>query len=75
MAQVKIDLTYETRKSRPAWFKMIKELWKECDNVHEVPAYMINRELRKVGGRYCDASQTLIFPNEKNYTMWLLKWM
>ena len=34
----------------------------------------IKDELRKVGGRYCIGSDTIIFPNEDSYTAWILKW-
>lgn len=79
MSQIKIQLSEVWDECPLAYRNMINHLteptsdheWNEeySDNIAD-----IKRELRHSGARYCINSDTIIFPNERDYVNWLLKW-
>lgn len=79
MSQIKLSLIENFSEDRPwdqAWINML-------DNIHdqgyindwgEITDEGVKKELKKVGGRWLPSSENVIFPNEKTYALWLLKW-
>jgi len=77
MSQIKINIGDMWRYQYPsAWNKMIAHLDKDenYDDTHSITAAALRRELKKSGARWLDESETIVFPSEKNYAHWLLRW-
>ena len=77
MSQIKIPLPDYWNECPPAWIKMIDAIDDVDANFNEwgdVTDAAIRRELKKVGARYSTSTDTIIFPSEKSYTLWLLRW-
>lgn len=76
MSQIKIPLSEYSDECPPAWNKMIDaidNIEENCDEWGYISDAAIKRELKKVGARYSSPTDTIIFPSEKTYTLWLLK--
>lgn len=76
MSQIKIKLPDCYTKCPPAYLNMLRYLRTDADEgwIYSDNTADIKRELRNSGGRYCINSDTVIFPNERDYVGWLLKW-
>ena len=76
MSQIKITLPDYWNECPPAWNKMIDAIEDIDANYNEwgdVTDAAIRRQLKKVGARWSVPTETMIFPNEKSYTLWLLR--
>lgn len=74
MRQIKITLP-EYWDNCPTWRKMLELLDKE-ENIDEwgnISDTAIRQELKKIGARWSAPTETIIFPNEKSYALWLLR--
>ncbi len=74
MSQIKIPLDM-WEECPPPWHKMMDLLDHEgnLDEWGYVSDSAIRRELKKVGARWSAQTETMIFPNEKSYALWLLR--
>lgn len=74
MSQIKITIGMRV-DCPPAWNKMM-DLLDKPENIDEyefITHESIRRELKKVGARWSAQTETMIFPNEKSYALWLMR--
>ena len=76
MSQIKVPISDYWHDWPPAWNNMInfiEDTYEERNEWNAVTDAAVRRELRKVGARYSVPTDTIIFPNEKSYALWLLR--
>lgn len=77
MSQVKIRLPDDYFNCPPAYLNMLMHLRTDADEgwIYSGNVRDIRHELKKSNARYCEKSDTIVFPSEADYAGWLLKWL
>lgn len=80
MSQVKLSMKEDWDLVLPwekAWCNMLDYIESQVDTLDEdgeITDAGIRKELKKSGGRWLALSESVVFPNEKTYAHWLLRW-
>ena len=79
MSQIKLSMIENWDKMEPwepAWNNMLDYLHAQGHVTEwgEITEASLRKELKKFGGRWLSLSENVIFPNEKTYAHWLLRW-
>lgn len=79
MSQVKLSMNDDWNNIEPweaAWYNMLNYIHDQghINEWGEITDEGVRKELKKSGGRWLPSSENVIFPNEKTYALWLLRW-